>query len=221
MKQIKFITLFTLFLTIQSKAQISIGVQGGAFKNVVKSKEIDYNFSYIMHNYSRATAGIVVEKKFIPSFSSWFEVDYFEKEVLVYGFEDEFRYIGKSLKITTTDFAALGRYKIKIAKDLKLDILGGPSLTYALSGKSYYKLLWRDRKTSDEFKKLDFNGDYRRITYGYQIGGGLSLSQKNIEFFTHWRFVGGFNSFSRIPEENFNHRASSLLFGVLFRVTKS
>jgi hypothetical protein len=202
----KTILFFLIFCTTKAFTQVSIGLRAGVgFSKLVESGPLANKAEAdLVSDLSGINVAIPFEYKLSGRMSIQPELAFSQK-----GFE----YVGGIGK-TQLNYVELPLL-LKFAfgqQDVKLNLLFGPSLGYAVSGANTFL---------GEKVKIDFaDEDIKRFDIGMQAGLGASYPLSNGSIFLDARYILGFADLSTSTLNTINSRSYAFNIGYLYSLNK-
>ena len=164
--------------------------------------------------------GVVTEFRFNSGFAIQPEVLYARRGSQFKVGSDDF-YIQQRTQINYVEIPILLKAGFA-AGPVRLDVLAGPSWSYALDGEVTTKTQIPFLGTSESVDEIDFdsNSDIKRTEWSAQAGVSLSAGIGNSRFFIDGRYLYGITNTSESDEANNQYeaknRGTALTAGLLF-----
>ncbi|MFN0200038.1 MAG: porin family protein [Bacteroidia bacterium] len=224
-----FLVVICLLTTNFAFSQISVGFRGGVNFANISVKEAG---SYTLNAKTGATFGIPIEVRFSRYFAVQPEINWTQKG---YNFEDNyeeydptygytFDYILKqTVRYNYLEVPVL--FKTKLGTDVfKFNFLLGPSVGYAIGGKSafeHYRVNVDGSKSLLESASARFSDIAKflnRTDLSWNTGAGISFQGAKTSFFLEARHQLGLNDFAKSNQVVNKHRNFQIAAGLMFRL---
>lgn len=213
-----------LFLAATAGAQVSFGVRGGLINAKWDTPDED---SLLIGEGSLGSRngllfGAVAEIRFNEGFAIQPEVHFIQK-----GTKSESTFADPQIGELLSESNVIINY-IEIPVMLKggfalgpvrIDLLAGPSVGYAASGKSKFKTFLNGVLAEEGEEKLDFeDADFRRLDVGLQGGASVSFELgESLRLFVDGRYLFGLTNLNSGDEDfTVKNRGAALTGGALF-----
>jgi len=204
-----------IFCANVSKAQTYVGLQGGVSVSKTPLRLDNDLFTLNQKSKHSVLYALVVESKLKKNIYFQTELQYLKEGSTLYKRDlngSDFFYVINEIKYLKLPL--LLKYKLKIA-DYLIYASAGPSLSYALQGRSY-RLMIDDREINEQTEEaIDFeeNG-ISKFDAGIAFGAGLEkIIAKKVKLTVGFNYYFGFINIGKQSEETIFNESQSFFIG--------